>query len=212
MKHVTAVLFSALLLLAAAAPAAAAAPSDDNTFYVGLDGRIDVLSWKNSVDTSYPQAVMGLGLRGGYRLSPYFSVELGYSISADEHREMDINADRWRYRLTLREVQADVYGFLPLGQSGRFRPFVSLGVAYADGNARIRREIDGTDSSGDATTTVTYTPLFSKGEIDYRAGAGIELHISDTVDGRIYARYQSYSFNAINGGITLGFTVNVAVN
>ena len=212
MKSFSTVLLSALMLAAAAAPAGAApadAAASDSDFYIGLDGRIDQLYWKDSVDTHYPQSIMGLGLRLGYHFSPYLATEIGLSESSDENKEIDIKADRWRYHMTMREAQFDVFAYLPLGETGWFKPFLTAGLAYAEGNARLRQEIDSTTTIG--TTAVTYTTLFNKGEIDWRAGFGLEANLSDSLTGRIYVRYQSYSFGAMDGGTTFGFTLNTPI-
>ncbi len=204
---------AAAVLLAAAAPAAtiptgAAGTIDAGSFYIGLGGRIDALSWKNAEDTNYPQSLMGLGLRFGYSFSPYLAVETGFSLSADDQREMDDAQNRMYYRMTIREAQLDAYGFLPLGGSGRFRPFVTAGMAFDRGFARIRNV---PLESSDKAVPPYFTERFKKNEFNWRAGGGVAVRLSDDVETRIYARYQPFSFGALNGGTTIGFDVNVAV-
>lgn len=204
---------AAAVLLAAAAPAATIPTStagtiDDGSFYIGLGGRIDALSWKEAEDTNYPQSLMGLGLRFGYSFSPYLAVETGFSLTSDDQRQMDDSQNRMYYRMTIREAQLDAYGYLPLGGSGRFRPFITAGMAFDRGFARIRNVPEGSSDKPDAPY---YTERFKKNEFNWRAGGGIAVRLSDDVETRIYARYQSYSFGALNGGAVIGFDVNVAV-
>lgn len=228
MKSLSTVLVSTLLV-ASAVPAMAA--SDLSGFYVGLDGRIDQVSWKDKTfpatyrvsdegvisstsdtasATDFPEGPMGLGLLFGYRFSPYFAADVGISQSGDENRIMDNDSNKYRYRVTFRQIQADGYAYWPIG-TGRLRPFVTAGLAYTFGSARIRSELAGTNSSKTKITTATYSSYFQKGEVDWRIGAGMEVGISDDVSGRIYVRYQPYSFGGLNGGATLGFNLNVLV-
>lgn len=229
MKSLSTVLVSTLILAAAAIPAQAAS-GDQTGFYIGLDGRIDQISWKTrSFDAKYvkttkgetttttdttssdyfPEAPMGFGLRLGYRFSPYLSAELAYANSYDENRILDNDNNKMRYRMSIREWQLDGYAFWPLGGSGRFRPFLTAGLAYASGDARLRADVLGTDTDGDVNDTMTNTHYATKHELDWRAGMGLEVGISETVNGRVYVRYQPYSFgNTLNGGATLGFTLN----
>ncbi|MGB8602508.1 MAG: outer membrane beta-barrel protein [Rhizomicrobium sp.] len=229
MKPLSTVLVSSLILAAAAVPAQAAS-GDQTGFYIGLDGRIDQISWKSkNFDATYtgtskgssstttgstssdyfPEAPMGVGLRLGYRFSPYLSAELGISDSYDENRIMDNDSNKLRYRMSIREIQLDGYAFWPLGASGRFRPFLTAGLAYASGDARMRADILGTDGSGDENDTMTTTHYFQRHEVDWRAGMGLEIGITETVNGRVYVRYQPYSFGgALDGGATLGFSLN----
>jgi opacity protein-like surface antigen len=214
MKFNSTVLISALVLAAAAVPAGAASVSDSDTgFYVGLDGRIDMMSWKTVDDTNYPQGPMGLGLRLGYRFSPYLATEVTLGESADENRVMDDAADRWRYRMTLREAQFDVLAYWPRGDTGWFKPFLSLGLAYTSGDARLRYEKDTgeLDSDGDEITDVTYTTFFHKKEVEWRVGGGVEVRFSDSISGRIYGRYQDYDFGHVKGGATFGFSIISAI-
>lgn len=229
MKSLSTVLVSTLILAAAAVPAEAAS-GDQTGFYIGLDGRIDQISWKTrnfdvkyvktnkgeattTTDTTssdlFPEAPMGFGLRLGYRFSPYLSAELAYANSYDENRIMDNDANKMRYRMSIREWQLDGYAFWPLGASGRFRPFLTAGLAYASADARMRADLLGTDADGEINDTLTTTHYATKHEIDWRAGMGLEVGISESVNGRLYVRYQPYSFgNTLNGGATLGFTLN----
>lgn len=229
MKPITPIAFSVLAAALAAPAAAYDAPLDESGFYVGFEGRLDQLSWntysfdqkivsvEGGVETSstaagttisFPQGLMGAGLKFGYRFSRYLALELGYTISSDEKREIDTDLNRFRYRLTLREAQADVLAYLPLGVSGRFKPFLSAGMAFTQADARLRTEVDGSDDEGEKITTATYTSFMKESEINWRIGGGIEVRVSDSTYGRFFARYQPYSFNdALDGGATLGFTV-----
>jgi opacity protein-like surface antigen len=228
MKPFSKVLLSALLL-ATAVPASAATTAEETGFYVGFEGLIDQISWKNRsfestytsttlgktssstitmLATDFSEGLMGLGMKLGYRFSPYLAVETGFGETTDDQRIMDDDANRYRYRMTIRQWQLDGYAYWPLGSSGRFKPFVTLGAALASGDARVRTEIDGTDENEDSLVDVGYTKYFQKREFEWRAGLGIEVRISDSVNGRIFARYQPYSFDALKGGATLGFTLS----
>jgi opacity protein-like surface antigen len=230
MKSLT-VLVSSLLLAAAAAPVYAA-DGTSNDFYIGLSGRIDQLSWKTksftatysvtdsgsttkSTDTvsssNFPETAMGMGLRFGYRISPYFAVETGYAISYDENKIADNDNNQYRYRFTMRQLQLDGLAYWPIGASGRFRPFLTAGLAYTSGDARLRADLDGTASDQTAITDSTLTSYFHKHEVNWRAGLGVEVGISQTVSARILARYQPYSFGALKGGAILGFDLNYAI-
>lgn len=226
MKFSSTLLCSALLA-AFALPAGAV---DASGFYVGIEGRADQLSWQEHAftatfntetlgvsssstgavsSTSFPQSLLGLGLKLGYRFSPYLALEAGYAISADEAREMDNSGDRHRFRTTLRDAQFDVMGYWPLGETGRFRPFISLGMSYTMINARLCAEIDGTDDASSKVTTTTYTPYIVQSELDWRFGTGVEVRISDNTYGRIFVRYTPYSFDkALDNGATFGFSLN----
>lgn len=230
MKTFSTVLVSSLLLAAAAAPALAA--GDMSGFYVGLDGRIDQIDWKNksfsadyrasklgvvttTTDTTsadnFPEAPMGLGLLFGYRFSPYLAVDGGFSETSDENRILDNKDDAYRYRMTIKQWQVDGYAYWPLGSSGRFRPFLTAGLAYTSGDARLRADLGGTDTDGSSLTLKTYTHYAQKHEFDWRVGTGLEVGISDDVSARLYVRYQPYSFEALKNGVTLGFNLNVLV-
>lgn len=231
MKSFSTVLITSLLLASAAVPAAAA--SDPSGFYVSLDGRIDQITWKDKTfaatykytdegavtttsDTAsasdFSEGLMGLGMAFGYRFSPYFAAEAGFSETTDDNRITDNDANRFYYRMTIRQWQLDGYAFWPLGASGRFRPFVTAGIAYASADARMIAKVDGTDSDMSSLVNITHNTYFQKHEIDWRAGAGLEIGISDDVNGRFYLRYQPYSFgSALDGGVSLGFNLTVLV-
>ncbi len=229
MKTYSPLLFS-VLVAAAVMPACAA---DVSGFYIGLEGRADQPSWNEgsftatyrketrgtissstgtAYATSFPQDMLGLGLVLGYRFSPYLALEVGYSITTDEARELDNNSDRFRYRMTVRDASLDALGYWPIGETGRFRPFVSVGLAYATSNARLRADIDGSDTDYDQVITATYTPYFQKKEINWRLGGGIEVRLSDSIYGRIFARYTPYSFGKkLDSNTTLGFSINTKI-
>lgn len=223
-------LFCSALFAAAALPASAV---DASGFYIGIDGRADQLSWQERSFTatlgvktegvlstttsdfstlSFPQSLLGMGLKLGYRFSPYLAIEGGYTISAEEARELDNDNDRYRFRTSLRDIQLDVMGYWPLGETGRVRPFISLGMSYTMINARLRAEIDGTDEDLSAVTTPTYTRYLVKSELNWRLGTGVEVRISDGTYGRLFVRYTPYSFDsALDNGATFGFSINTKI-
>lgn len=239
MKSISTVLLTSILLASVALPAQAAASGDDDSglftgdFYVSFGGRIDGIDWKSkdfdakdrttttgslsssttSVNTDQmPETLMGPAMAFGYKFSPYFATEIGIAATSDENRVTDNDANRYRYRMSIRQVSLDGYAYWPLGDTGRFRPFLTAGLAYVSGNSRVRTDIDGTDDGGIKNRTLTLTTFFHKHELDWRAGLGLEIGITQDVSARVYGRYQPYSFGSnLNGGATFGFDVNVAV-
>lgn len=226
-------LLSALLFLPLAV--AFAAPALAET-YIGFDGQVDHISWKNADSSMYPQDVMGGGLFLGYRISPYFGVELGYNSSYDNNKIANkttvtttvtddygntstidsIVKRHFDYRLTIREFQLDGFAYLPLGRTGWFQPFVTAGLGYAEANARIRitTPTKKTDSNGNSKTvdSVAYTTYFIKQELDWRVGAGIEARVSDSTALRVTVRYKPYSFGSnLDGGASFVFSVRTAL-
>lgn len=231
MKPMKTAFISALALAAMAATATSASADAASGFYIGLDGRIDQISFKDKTFTAnlydtvdrqpvttrsphtqsasdFPEGLMGAGVVLGYRFSPHWAVEAGFTSTADENRVADNNKYFYRYRMTIREAQLDGYAFLPLGPSGRFRPFLTAGMAYAAGNGRMEANQDTLDASGTRVGVETLVPYVVKKQVLWRAGAGLEIGISQSVAGRVYARYQPYSFGStVNGGASLGFNL-----
>lgn len=235
---VSGILLASVALPAQAAASDTSKNDDDSgfftgDFYVAFSGRIDALDWKSQdFDATYrkssegditskditvnsdqmPETLMGPALSFGYRFSPYFAAELGISDTSDENRVLDNTANRFRYRMTVRQLSLDGYAYLPLGDTGRFRPFLTAGLAYASGDSRLRTDVSGTDDDGDAIRTLTLNTYFHKHEVDWRAGLGLEVGISQDVSARVFGRYQPYSFGShVNGGVTFGVDLTVSV-
>jgi len=188
--------------------------------YLGLDTRIDEISWHDSAAANYPQDTMGASFHIGDRFSPYFGTELGYSDSYGELNYTPTNtsnqttpiAEGISDRLTIREFQLDNFAYLPLGPEGWVQPFATLGAAYSDANARVRMTTESSDSSGNETKTYTFTPFFRKRELDWRIGFGVQFQPLDAISLRFLMRYQPYSFKSeMSGGATLGLGLNAAL-
>jgi opacity protein-like surface antigen len=175
--------------------------------YIGLDGRVDAIAWHNS-NSSYPEDTSGIGIHIGDRLSRNYGVELGYSNAYGDvgYSQTTPTAEKFSYRLSIRDFQLDNFAYLPLGESGAFQPFMTLGVAFSEGNARIR------NSTTTTVPVITYTQFFQKQEVDWRGGFGIEYRLSQSISARFLARYQPYSFGSnLSGGATLGISINTAL-
>lgn len=196
---------SFLFVLIGAVPSSA-----DADPYIGFDGRVDAIAWHNS-NSSYPEDTSGFGIHIGDRYLPNFGVELGYSNSYGDvgYSQTTPIAEKFSYRLSIRDFQLDNFAYLPLGESGSFQPFMTLGAAFSEGNARIQNVTTTTNSSGSSVPSISYTPFFHKQEIDWRGEFGIEYRLSQTYSARFLARYQPYSFGSnLSGGATLGISID----
>ena len=181
--------------------------------YIGFDGRVDAIAWHDS-NSSYPEDTSGFGIHIGERFLPNFGAELGYSNSYGDigYSQTTPTAENFSYRLSIRDFQLDGYSYLPLGETGAFQPFVTLGAAFSEGNARIRNATTTTNSSGTSVPLITYTPFFHKQEVDWRGGFGVEFRLSQTYSARFLARYQPYSFGSnLSGGASLGISINAGL-
>lgn len=202
-----------------AALAGASVPSMADV-YLGLDTRIDEIAWHDPAAANYPQDTMGAAFHIGDRFSPYFGTEFGYSDSYGELNYTPTNtttqsvpiAEAISDRLTIREFQLDNFAHLPLGPEGWVQPFVTLGAAYSDANARVRITTESSDSSGNETKSYAVTPFFHKQELDWRVGFGVQFQPLDAISLRFLVRYQPYSFKSeMSGGATLGLGLNAAL-
>lgn len=200
-------IFSFIFLIAAVQFSATADP------YIGIDGRVDAIAW-HDLNSSYPEDTSGFGIHIGDRFLPNFATELGYSNSYGDvgYSQTTPTAENFSYRISIRDFQLDNFAYLPLGQSGAFQPFVTLGAAFSEGNARIRNSTTTTNSSGASVPLVTGTPFFHKQEVDWRGGFGIEFRLSQALSTRFLARYQPYSFGSnLSGGATIGVSINAGL-
>ncbi len=199
-----------IVLFVAAASVAARAET-----YIGFDTSVDEFAWQsNPIAANYPQEVYGVALHMGERFSPNFGAEVGYSTSFGDLDDNHTNqvAEDLSYRLTIRELQFDGYAYLPLGPAGWAQPFLTLGGAYAEANARERIATPAASGSASNAMTNTYSPFFHQSEIDWRAGFGMAFRISSDFSTHFTARYQPYSFGSkMSGSTTVGIGFDAAL-
>jgi opacity protein-like surface antigen len=138
-------------------------------------------------------ALDGFNIHAGIRPHKYFGAELGYFRTKEEGKSIsaganvgpnntvataDFSTDVRVHGLTL-----DALGYLPLGEQERFELIGTAGLSWSKG------ELSGTDG----TTTLDV----DESEIGFRAGAGAQFNITDRVNVRGLARYQTADFDDV---------------
>lgn len=137
-------------------------------------------------------ALDGFNIHAGIRPHKYFGAELGYFRTKEEGKSIgagavigpgtvaaaDFSTDVKVHGLTL-----DALGYVPLGEQERFELIGTAGLSWSKG------ELSGTDG----TTTLDV----DESEIGFRAGAGAQFNITDRVNVRGLARYQTADFDDV---------------
>lgn len=180
----------ALVAMAAAAPAAQAGP------YVGADIQGTAPFYQDNLFTSEPQHFGGGDIHVGWRQG-IFALEGGWYIGQGGSGDN---------RLSLSGFTVDGLVYSPVRLGGA-EPFLTVGTANL-----LARSATISNSVTPDSWSRTVTPLFSEQNWDWRAGAGLEWGFTQSVRGRITARYEDFSFNGkMHGGATVSFGINVGL-
>jgi len=193
-------LCSAALLAAFAAfgvSASACAEPGDSVLrlkpYVGIDLQRYHMSYADDEIAGIPfnwgegleDNIDGVNIHVGSRLHKNFGLELGYFRTKEEGKTFDIGLGTpMESKLRLQGVTLDALGYLPVTESGRLELIGTAGVSYTWADVKL-------DTGALGLGTVKDDDR----EFGFRAGAGAQFNLTDSVGLRGLARYQSADFD-----------------
>ena len=142
---------------------------DDNsiTNALSVDGASSTSIYNRDLDT-------GFKVFGGYQFNDYFAIEGGYfDLGKFGYNATTIPAGTLNGAISLRGLNADVIGFLPL--TDNFSAFGRIGVNYAEAKDNF---------NGTGLIAVT-NPDPSKKEVNYKFGLGLQYRITHALATRL---------------------------
>jgi opacity protein-like surface antigen len=180
---------------------ATTAQAQESKPYVGIDYLRTVASYNSNlsigggdflnVDTLLNDNLDGLNIHVGNRFHKNFGAELGYFRTREEGKNIaagttvgpgliagaDFSTD-----VMLQGITLDGLGYLPLGESKKVELIGTAGASWSKGEVTI--EIPGIGSGSD-----------DESEFGFRLGAGAQVNLTDKINLRGLARYQSADFS-----------------
>lgn len=182
-KHLAAAALTTALI---AGPAMADSPYFNP--YAGIDYQFASVDFDAPLDDD---GFHGANIHIGNRFTRNFGLELGYFRMREESQNLGAATAKAKYH----GATLDALGYLPLGEQKSFELIGTAGASYIRAEAEV------------AAGPVTVKDDSS--EAGYRLGAGAQYHVTDDVNLRGIARYQSADFDGTaNGAWTYTFGVN----
>lgn len=135
----------------------------------------------------------GLNIHAGIRPHRNFGVELGYFRTRKADKDISagstigpglVAATDFSTDTRVQGVTLDALGYLPLGEAGRFELIGTAGLSWSKADASLTIPGIGSESVDDS-------------EIGFRAGAGAQANLTDRINIRGLARYQTASFDDV---------------
>jgi len=164
--------------------------------YIGVDIQGTAPFYRDNLFVSEPQHFGGADIHAGWRQG-IFALEGGWYIGQGGSGDN---------RLSLSGFTVDGLIYSPVRLGGA-EPFLTVGTANL-----LARSATITNTVTPDSWSRTVAPLFSEQNWDWRAGAGLEWGFTQSVRGRLTARYEDFSFNGkMHGGATLSFGINVGL-
>ena len=169
-------LCTAAVLVAVTMPAQA-----DDLFnpYIGADYQLTRLNYDGGEEDNFN----GFNVHVGNRFNDYFGVELGYFRTGEESSTGDIAGVPVTIKGKLYGATLDALGYYPVTQDKSIELIGTAGVSYIRGE--VDATVGGVNVSDDAS------------EWGFRAGAGAQYNITDNVNVRGLARYQTADLDDI---------------
>lgn len=129
----------------------------------------------------------GLNVHVGNRFNKNFGLELGYFRTQEEGKTFDIlPATPVTSKLHLQGVTLDALGYLPVTKDDKVDLIGTAGVSYTWADVKLDTGALGLGTVKD-----------SENEFGFRAGAGAQFNITDNVNLRGIARYQTADFDGV---------------
>ncbi|MCD8566375.1 MAG: porin family protein [Alphaproteobacteria bacterium] len=133
----------------------------------------------------------GLNIHVGNRFNKHVGLELGYFRTKEESKTFDLlPATPVTSKVMLQGVTLDALGYIPVTPNDKLELIGTAGVSYS----WVDVELD-TGALGLGTLKD------DEGEFGFRAGAGAQFNITDNLNVRGLARYQSADFDGVADNI-----------
>jgi opacity protein-like surface antigen len=198
--------------LAAATLSLTAANAQD--WYVGVGAKKMMLDWCGA-NPGHAPAADGISFLVGAR-SDHFAGEVSVQNDFSPFNKHTVGGALSVNNLSVRSVGLDGLVFARFGEMGWFQPFVTVGVGYSSAKERtvdrwvtIKTGVDGTP---EGTKHKLVTPIFSSGEVTWRAGIGVEARLARSYSLRFTALYEPYDLSGRgNGAASFGLHVIAAL-
>lgn len=170
--------------------------------YVGIDVQRSVYNYSNEDlgggividnDTLLEDSLDGLNIHAGVRPYKHFGAELGYFRTREESKNISagdtvgpglVAGTDFSTDVQIQGITLDALGYLPLGEEERFELIGTAGLSWskADGSLTI---------PGVGSASV------DESEIGFRIGGGAQVNLTDNVNVRGLARYQTADFDGV---------------
>lgn len=180
------------------APAQAPAPKEDNrsnSYYIGFDLQQHNIDYDNGLDAALDDRLNGANIYVGRRFNKNFGAELGYFRTQEDSKAIGLDISGITgtpgdvinsTEIMAQGVTLDGLGYLPLDSAGRFELIGTAGVSWIKADLTVNGILYGTAVSASD----------DESEFGYRAGAGAQYGITDRLNLRGLARYQSMDFGS----------------
>jgi opacity protein-like surface antigen len=196
-------LLTTAILLATNISSACAEENNFEKTYAGIDLQRTVYDYnvEQYVDggTTYyldddvllEDALNGINIYAGQKFNKNFGIEAGFFYNDEESKNTpsgstvgsgtvstaDINTKLKSYGLTL-----DAIGYMPIND--KFELLGSIGAAYTRADYTLATSVSTAEKSHDT-------------EMELRLGAGGQIHLTEKIDARAMARYQTADFDDV---------------
>jgi len=171
--------------------------------YVGFDLQRTNIDYNDNYDiggglalngnTILEDSLNGFNVHVGNRFHKNFGAELGYFRTKEESKSIaagstvgpgTVAGADFTTDVKIQGITLDALGYLPLGAEKRFELIGTAGVSWMKGE--VTATVPGADS-GDV----------DESEIGFRGGAGAQFNVTNQVNVRGLARYQSADFEDV---------------
>lgn len=170
------------LLYTVAALAAFTLPAQAEDYfnpYIGADYQFTRLSYDGGGNDNFN----GFNIHVGNRFTDYVGLELGYFRTGEESYTDNSLGTPVNVKGRLTGATLDALGYLPVTEDKSFELIGTAGVSY------IRGEIE--------ATALGVTVEDDESEWGFRAGGGAQYNVTDNMNIRGIARYQTADFDDI---------------
>lgn len=171
--------------------------------YIGLDLQRTALSYNEDYDAGggarldgesiLEDGLNGLNIHVGNHFNDYVGLELGYFRSREGSKDIaagdsvgpgTVATADFTTKVKMQGVTLDALGYLPLGAEKKFELIGTAGVSWTKADLKI--DVPGLGNGSDDSD-----------EFGFRAGAGAQFNVTDKINIRGLARYQSADFDDV---------------
>lgn len=167
--------------------------------YVGLDTQVSHISYSGQARNELEDFLLGFSGYAGVRVHDNAGVEVSYAKTLEGDERFDRGGAVSDSQAELEMVAIDAIAYSPIGSSGRFELMGIVGVSHTTFTSEVR------SSSGQVSVR-------ESSEFAPRFGTGVHYAVSDRVNMRGVARWQSSDFDGIADGsfhVGVGLSYNL---